>query len=183
MTGANSYSRSKHRFHIPCQPFDLFMSPDLDSSFSASQPCLNPEPATHRSQLQFKLPGNGKIRLRLVIFSHQLLCWLKPFIPRTHCGEQPLKSLTAQQAATYWYSSQQVQTHKSEMNIKLYFTALTLSSHQTVSLYPFLTFSPSLQLSLIILTRQFCPLHSFSLSVPRSPFCRRSPTLFLLPVS
>lgn len=45
----------------------------------SSQPCLNPEPATHQSQLQFKLPGNGKIRLKLVIFSLQLLCWLKPF--------------------------------------------------------------------------------------------------------
>lgn len=43
------------------------------------QPCLNPEPATHLNQLQFKLPGNGKIRLKLVIFSLQRLCWLNPF--------------------------------------------------------------------------------------------------------
>lgn len=33
----------------------------------SSQPCLNPEPATHQSQLQFKLPGNRKIRLKLGI--------------------------------------------------------------------------------------------------------------------
>ncbi len=45
----------------------------------SSKPCLNPEPATHQSQLQFKLPGNGKISLKLVIFSLQLLCLLKPF--------------------------------------------------------------------------------------------------------
>lgn len=45
----------------------------------SSQPCLNPKPVTHLSQPQFNLPGNGYIRLKLVIFSLQLLYWLEPF--------------------------------------------------------------------------------------------------------
>lgn len=62
-----------------------------------------------------------------------------------------------------------------------YFATLTLSSHQTVSLYPFSTFTPSLRLSPIILARQFCPLRSFSLSRSHaSSFCSCSPTLSLL---
>lgn len=53
----------------------------------SSQPCLNPQPATHQSQLQFKLPGNGKIRLKLVIFSLQLLLLARAFQLHVHTAE------------------------------------------------------------------------------------------------
>lgn len=40
--GTNFYSESKHRFYIPYQPFDLFINPDLESSFSAANLVLTP---------------------------------------------------------------------------------------------------------------------------------------------
>lgn len=72
------------------------------------QPCLNPKPVTHLSQLQFKLSGKRKYRAGEV--SHfPLFNFSCDWSLSTRCtrrGEKPLKSLTAQSAATYWRSSQ-----------------------------------------------------------------------------
>lgn len=47
----------------------------------------------HQRELQFRLPGNGKIRLKLVIFSLQRVCWLKPF-NSTHTAQRIATQIT-----------------------------------------------------------------------------------------
>lgn len=105
----------------------------------SSQPCLNPKPVTHLSQPQFNLPGNGYIRLKLVIFSLQLLYWHWAFQLRIHTAEKSHSNHSQLNRLPHtgtFLNRCRLTRAKWTSN---YFTTLTLSS-----LCPVSTFSPSL---------------------------------------
>lgn len=91
------YSRSKHGVHISSQPFDLFIYPDLDSSFPAADLVLTP------SQQQIWVNQSSNCQETEIsdcgcsFFSLQLLYLLKPFntsykLEKSHSNRSKLNS-------------------------------------------------------------------------------------------
>lgn len=160
----------------------MFTSPDPDSSSSAASLVLTPAPATRRESTAVQTARKRKDQTEVSHFlTHKLLCWLKPFNFRVHTAENSHSNSSQLNGPPHTATLlNRRPTRRSEMNIKLHFTTLTLSSHQTVCLRPFSTSSPSLRLSPIILELQFLP---FTLSTVLSFLWLFTHSPLLLPSS
>lgn len=143
------------------------MSPPLDPSFSAPNLVLT------RTSVSATVQNAPEQTGGLVIFPLCDLCIVYmvlkglAFPLHIHTSERKATPIAHSSISCHMprRSAQKVQNHESEMNIKLYFTTLTLSSHQTSFTLPFSWHSLhlySLYPSVFLVSSNLG--HSFSLS-------------------